>query len=99
MQVHRNKPKVMFYVSCSIVTARIIWNWKYSKVITDEAFWSDSWPNRSQTLEAVIMNWYKSSNDNPDCSVYWQFLSLRLRHSPLKPAQILLQQNTKYENI
>ena len=78
LQVHWNKPNGMFYVSCSIVTARNIWNWKYSKVTTDEAFWSPSCCNSqlewfpttcSQTLEAVITNWYKSSNDNPDCSI------------------------------
>ena len=54
------------------------WNWKYSKITTDEAFWSPSCCNSwlewfsttcSQTLKAVIKNWYKSSNDNPDCSV------------------------------
>ena len=76
--VHRNKPNGMFYVSCSIATVRSISNWKYSKVTTDEAFQSTSCYNSwfewflttcSQTLEAVIKNWYKSSNDNPDCNV------------------------------
>ena len=38
LQVHWNRPKGMFYVSCSNVTARNIWNWKYSKVTTAEAF-------------------------------------------------------------
>ena len=50
---------------------------KYSKVTTDEALryhlaaTADLRDSRSlsQTLEAVIKNWYKSSNDKPDCSV------------------------------
>ena len=79
LQVHWNRQKGMFYVSRSNVTARNIWNWKHSKVTTgDKAFWSPSCCNSqlerfsttcSQTLEAVITNWYKSSNDNPDCSI------------------------------
>ena len=78
MQVHRNKPKGLFYESCSNVTARNIWNWKYSKVTTAEAFQSQSCCNSqlewfsitcSQTLEAVITNWHNSSNVKPDCSV------------------------------
>ena len=109
MQVHSNKPNGLFYESCSNVTARNIWDWKYSKVTTAEAFRSQSYCNSqlewfsitcSQTLEAVITNWYNFSNVKPDCSVWQQSLSLTLRHSIFKPAQILLfHQNTKCENM
>ena len=74
MQVDGNKPKGMFHASCSIFTARNTGNWKYSKVTLRSPSCSNSrleWflTNCSQTSEAVITNWYKSSNDNPDCSI------------------------------
>ena len=42
MQVHRNKPKGLFYESCNNVTATNIWNWQYNKVTTAEPFRSQS---------------------------------------------------------
>ena len=41
MQVHINKPKACS-VSCSIVIGRHFWNWKNSKISTNEALWSSS---------------------------------------------------------
>ena len=87
--IYSNKPKDMFYVSCSIATVWGIYlklktqqgNYRWSSLALPcsnnqlEALpCSNNQLERfsitcSQTLEAVIKNWYKSINDNLDCSV------------------------------